>query len=82
MILWPRFGGNQTKKAEGIYINISLLTPSIQLAESSRTAGSGSPLVLDVLYMLGARSRAKIECFKMHIRPKVRTFIEIWIFYS
>ena len=59
-----------------------ILTSAIQLAESSRTAGSGSQLVLGVLYMLGARSRAKIECFKMHIRPKVRTFIEIWIFYS
>ena len=54
----------------------------MQLAESSRTAGSGPQLVLGVLYMLGARSRAKIECFKMHIRPKVRSFIEIWIFYS
>ena len=38
-----------------------------------------SLLVLGILCMLGARSRAKIECFKMHIRLKVRTFIEIWI---
>ena len=48
----------------------------------ARLERSGSRLVLGALYMLGARSRAKIECFKMHIRPKVRTFIEIWIFYS
>ena len=54
-----------------------LLTPAIQLAESSRTAGGGSQLVLGVLYMLGACSRAKIECFEMHIRPKVRTFATI-----
>ena len=45
-----------------------------QLPGSSRTADSGSQLVLGALYMLGARSRAKIERFKMHIRPKVRTF--------
>ena len=54
-----------------------ILTYAIQLAESSRTVGGGSRLVLGALYMPGARSRAKIECFEIHIRPKVWTFIEI-----
>ena len=67
------------------YIVCEIVKCAVQallICRFSFRASAGSKLVLGVLYMLGARSRAKIECSKMHIRAKVRTFIEIWIFYS
>ena len=60
----------------------SILTPQIQLAESSLTRNSSLELIFGVQYMLGARWRIKTECFKIHYRAEVEIKVEILIFYD
>ena len=59
-----------------------LLTPQIQLAESSLTRDSTLELIFGVQYMLGARWRTKTECFKIHYRAEVEIKVETLIFYD
>ena len=59
-----------------------LLTPQIELAESSLTRNSSLELIFGVQYMLGARWRIKTECFKIHYRAEVEIKVEILIFYD
>ena len=61
---------------------IVLLTPQIQLAESSLTRNSSLELIFGVQYMSGARWRTKTGCFKIHYRAEVEIKVETLIFYD